>query len=72
MAEATERREMGSSLMFIGLALWVADLLVAFYLPAAAKVGGNASFLSVLAVIAVLGLALMITGYLLRGKAESS
>ena len=33
------RSENGTSLMFIGLAIWVADALIAFLFPAAVKVG---------------------------------
>lgn len=64
------RRETGTSLMFIGLAIWVADALVAFFFPAAVKIGHQGVFLSVILVLAVMGLALMGTGYMLRGKPE--
>jgi uncharacterized membrane protein len=72
MADAAEKRELGVSLMFIGLALWVADLLVVFFLPAAAKIGWHATFVSIIAVLAVLGLGLMMGGYAVRGKTEPS
>jgi len=44
MASAIETREQskketGASLMFIGLAIWVADALVLFFLPASVKIG---------------------------------
>jgi NADH:ubiquinone oxidoreductase subunit 3 (subunit A) len=75
MASALEsyeesRRETGTSLMFIGLAIWVADALVAFLFPAAAKIGRQGMFLSVILVLALVGVALMATGYMLRGKPE--
>jgi len=73
MADTTEeKRELGGSLMFIGLALWVADLLVVFYLPAMMKVGRHAPFVGIVAVLAVAGLTFMITGYALRRKTEAS
>ena len=72
MAELEAKRELGGSLMFIGLALWVADLLVVFYLPALMKGGGHTVFIGVVAVLAVLGLILMITGYGARRKTEAS
>ena len=72
MAELEAKRELGGSLMFIGLALWVADLLVVFYLPALMKGGGHTVFIGVVAVLAVLGLILMITGYGARHKTEAS
>ncbi len=68
MANAAERRETGTSLMFIGLAVWVADLLVVFYLPAAFKVGQHALFVAIITVLAIVGLVLMISGYGLRKK----
>ena len=64
------RKETGTSLMFIGLAIWVADALVAFFFPAAVRIGRQGTFLSVILVLAVTGLALMATGYMFRGKPE--
>jgi hypothetical protein len=58
--------------MFIGLALWIADLLVFFYLPAAARIGRHATFIGIIAVLAALGLTLMLTGYGLRRKSQTS
>lgn len=72
MADIEEKRELGGSLMFIGLALWVADLLVVFYLPALMKVGRHAIFMGIVGVLAAAGLTLMITGYGLRRKTEAS
>ena len=34
-----ERQETGASLMVIGLGVWLADLLVIFFLPAGMKLG---------------------------------
>jgi hypothetical protein len=64
------RKETGTSLMFIGLAIWVADALVAFFLPAAARLGSQGTFLTVILVLAAMGLAWMGTGYVMRGKPE--
>jgi phosphatidylserine synthase len=73
MADMAERRERGSSLMFIGLAVWVADLLVVFFLPAGIKAGMHTAFTAIIAVLAVLGLVLMVAGYRMRGgESESS
>jgi uncharacterized membrane protein len=72
MADIEAKSELGGSLMFIGLALWVADLLVVFYLPAALKLGRHLTFVGIIAVLAVMGLVLMITGYGLRRKNEAS
>ncbi len=72
MADVAEKRELGVSLIFIGLALWLADLLVAFFFPGAIKVGQHALFLSIITVLAVAGLILMIMGFGLRGKSEAS
>jgi hypothetical protein len=70
MADAEQKRETGTSLMFIGLAVWVADLLVVFFLPSGMKLGRETVFISIIATLAVLGLILIISGYLKRGKAE--
>ncbi|MBZ5706905.1 MAG: hypothetical protein LAN63_16260 [Acidobacteriia bacterium] len=70
MADAEQERETGTSLMFIGLAVWVADLLVVFFLPSGMKLGRETMFIAIIATLAVLGLILMISGYLKRGKAE--
>jgi hypothetical protein len=70
MADAEQKRETGTSLMFIGLAVWVADLLVVFFLPSGMKMGRETMFISIIVTLAVLGLILMIVGYLKRGKAE--
>ena len=62
----SEKRETGTSLMFVGLALWVSDLLVIFFLPAGLKLGNYTSFLAIVAALALLGLALMVKGYEMR------
>jgi hypothetical protein len=64
------KKETGTSLMFIGLAIWVADALVTFFLPAAVRVGRQGMFLSVILVLAVMGLVPMTTGHMFRGKPE--
>ena len=75
MADALERREQGrhetgGSLMFIGLAVWVADLLVVFFLPAGMKMGRETMFLSVIVALALLGALLMVVGYMMRGAPD--
>lgn len=65
------KKETGTSLMFIGLAIWVADALVAFFLPAAVRIGRQGMFLSVILVLAVMGLALMTTGYMFRANRKN-
>ena len=64
MADAEARREVGASLMFIGLVLWVADLLVVFYFPASIKIGQRGSFAAIIAIMAVVGAAMMVGGYI--------
>ena len=71
MAETRDAREMGTSLMFIGTALWVCDLLVIFFLPAAIKLGNSNTFFSVVAVLALFGLALVVKGYEMRKHAST-
>ena len=64
------RKETGASLTFIGLAVWVADALVAFFFPSAVRIGRQGTFLTIILVLAVMGLALMLSGYVMRGKPE--
>jgi hypothetical protein len=64
------RKETGTSLMFIGLALWVADALVVFFLPASVRLGSQRTFVAVILGLAAIGLSFMAGGYLMRGKPE--
>ena len=64
------RHEMGGSLIFIGLAVWVAGLLVVFLLPAGMKLGRETMFLAIIIGLGVLGLVLMVSGYFMRGKPD--
>jgi hypothetical protein len=75
MADALEereqsKRETGGSLMFIGLAIWVADALVIFFLPASVKMGGRAPWLSAITALGLMGLLLLVAGFVMRGKPE--
>lgn len=66
-----KRQETGTSLMVIGLGVWLADLLVIFFLPAGMKLGRYAGFITIVVGLAVLGLILMVTGFRRRGKADT-
>jgi len=67
MSSAEDRQETGGSLMFAGLALWVAGLLVLFFLPAAMKIGHEGRFATILImVLAVMGAVLMGGGWWMR------
>jgi hypothetical protein len=66
MVDAEEKRETGGSLMFIGLAVWVAGLLVLFFLPAAVRIGYQGSFAKILVTLGVLGAALTAGGWWMR------
>ena len=67
MSSTEERQETGGSLMFAGLAVWVAGLLVLFFLPAAMKIGHEGRFATILiAVLAVIGAALIGGGWWMR------
>ena len=46
------KKETGASLMFIGLAVWVADALVAFFFPSAVRIGRQGTFLTIILVLA--------------------
>jgi len=64
------KKETGGSLMFIGLAIWVADALVLFFLPASVKMGGRFTWLIAITALALIGFTLLVVGYMMRGKAE--
>jgi len=64
------KKETGASLMFIGLAIWVADALVLFFLPASVKMGGRFIWLIAITPLALMGFMLLVVGYMMRGKAE--
>ena len=66
MADTEARRETGGSLMFVGLSVWVAGLLVLFFLPAATRIGYQGRFALILAVLGMLGAALMAYGWWMR------
>jgi len=66
MADVEEKREKGSSLMFAGLAVWVAGLLVLFYLPAGFRYGHQQTFAVILAVLGALGAVMMGRGWAMR------
>jgi phosphatidylserine synthase len=71
MADAEERREKGSSLMFIGLAVWVGGLLVLFFLPSGVRLGHQGTFMVILAALGALGAVLMGAGWSMRrGSSE--
>jgi uncharacterized membrane protein len=70
MAEALDKHETGTTLMFAGLALWIASLLVVFFLPAAFKAGHHLPFVAVIAVLVALGIVLMASGYGIRRDKE--
>lgn len=69
MSDAEQKRENSLSLMFIGLAVWVADLLVVFFLPASFRVGRETVFLGIIALLGVLGLSLIVSGLAKRAAA---
>jgi phosphatidylserine synthase len=66
MADSEEKQEKGTALMFAGLAIWVAGLLVLFYLPAGFRLGNQGTFEAILVALGVLGAVLMGTGWRMR------
>lgn len=68
MTVIEEQQETGFSLMLAGLAVWVVDLLVVFFLPSGIKLGRQGTFLSIIIAMAIVGLSLVIVGYKARGK----
>jgi len=71
MRDAEEKQEKGGSLMFAGLAVWVAALLVLFFFPASFRSGHQWIFEIILVALGVLGAVLMGRGWMMRrGSSE--
>jgi len=70
MADPESKRESGAGLMFIGIALWVADLLVVFYFRAANTPRQQAGFQMLIAILFLLGVWLMLRGNRLRRESD--
>jgi len=66
MADTEEKQERGGSLMFAGLALWVAALLVLFFLPAGFRSGHQWQFEALVILLGVVGAILMGRGWRMR------
>lgn len=66
MTATLEKRETGTSLMFIGLAIRVMSLLVLFFLPAGIKVGHHLTFFGIFLGLVGIGAILMVSGYRIR------
>jgi Na+-driven multidrug efflux pump len=71
MTTIEEKRETGVSLILAGLAVWVVDFLVVFFLPSGIKLGRYATFLGIIIAMGVLGMVLLIIGYKARGKSSA-
>jgi uncharacterized membrane protein len=70
MADPESKRESGAGLMFIGIALWVADLLVLFFFRAANSPRQQAGFQMLIAILFLLGVWLMLRGNRLRRESD--
>ena len=68
--EASDNRESGAALMFIGLSVWVAALLVLFFLPSGYKVGHESALLAIMIGLGIAGLFLVGIGYRRRATVE--
>ena len=71
MADLAEKQETGATLMVIGVGIWVMDFLVVFFLPSASKSDTSRTFLEIIVTMGVLGLALLIVGYRMRGNSRA-
>ena len=66
MADTEEKQEKGASLMFAGLAVWVAALLVLFFFPASFRSGHQWIFEAILIALGAVGAVLMGRGWAMR------
>lgn len=51
-----------SAWTIIGLGVWLADLLVVFFAPAGFRLGHGQTFISIIVVLAIVGLGLILLG----------
>lgn len=51
-----------SALSIIGLGVWLADLLVVFFAPAGFRLGHGSTFITIIIVLAIVGLGLILLG----------
>jgi hypothetical protein len=65
-------REKGLSLEVIGGMIWFFDFLILFFLPAGLRLGHKSGFVVIMIALALLGLVLIVSGYVIRARAESS
>jgi len=69
VADSEQAAEKSSSLVVIGWMFLLFDALLVFFLPAAVRRGHPAGFEIAVAVLGVLGVVLLITGF--RGRRKS-
>ena len=51
-----------SAATIIGLGIWLADLLVVFFAPAGFRLGHGPAFITIIVVLAIIGLGLILLG----------
>ncbi len=69
-ADVEEVREKGLGLEVIGGMVWFFDFLILFFLPAGLKLGHQTAFAVLMVGLFVLGLALIVSGLVIRAQAE--
>jgi hypothetical protein len=69
-ADVEQVREKGLSLLVIGGMIWFFDFLILFFLPAGLKLGHKTAFVTLMVALAVVGLALFVSGLVIRARAE--
>jgi hypothetical protein len=70
-SDVEEVREKGLSLEVIGGMIWFFDFLILFFLPAGLKLGHKTGFATIMIALGVLGLVLIVSGIVIRARAES-
>jgi hypothetical protein len=68
--DAERSREKGLGLLIIGGMILFFDVLILFFLPAGLKLGHKTAFIALMGPLAVLGLVLIVAGYIIRAKPE--
>ncbi len=72
MIDVQDQREKASALIVAGWVACLFNAVILFFVPAAARTGHHTTFLAVMSVLVVIGLVLIVAGYVLRRKSATT
>lgn len=71
MIDVQEQSEKASALILAGWVACLFNAVILFFLPSAVRTGHHVTFLAVMSVLVVIGLALIVAGYAIRRSAKA-